>query len=384
MLEANPGSGRGIVRSTDRNTLAVDLISRILNEAPVSITYVGRDLIYKECNQEGARSMGLTRERVIGRHLHQVVPERPELWRTVEKVIGTGRSVHSLPVQVTWPFRPTDGPLHYLMSCIADKDAAGHVLGAVVVRLDVTDLVRTGERLERQTELLERLKERKDRFISIASHELKNPITTIKGYAQLLEKYLGKDKDPKLHQFAQNISLQVDKISLLINDLLDVSKIEQGKLELRKHTFDITKLIRRIATEMQKNSPRHHIRFGVRKRHEVYADEDRIGQVLINLISNAIKYSPKGGDIIVGLDDEDRALTVSVKDMGIGINKSDIPRLFSRFFRSTRSAESRISGSGLGLFICKQIIRKHGGLIWVKTKPHKGSTFYFSLPKETG
>lgn len=224
----------------------------------------------------------------------------------------------------------------------------------------------------------EELEKRKDEFISIASHELRTPITIIKIYTQFLEKNLIKDKKAKV--YTEKIQSQIERLVQLINSLLDVSKIQSGKIAIKKEKLDLNELIKNIVADMNHSSSQHKITFkSTKKIRETFADKELLSRVIINLISNAIKYSPKAQKVIVNLSNTKQSQIVSVKDFGIGIPKKEQRKIFERFYRVS-NAEKNVQGLGLGLYIAFQIIKLHGGILWVKSNKNKGSTFYFSIP----
>jgi signal transduction histidine kinase len=227
--------------------------------------------------------------------------------------------------------------------------------------------------------LMQQVKEnqqRKDEFISIASHELKTPLTSIKGYLELLLER--EDKQPN-KQFAQKAWENANKLEKLIKDLLDVSKIQSGQLELSMKEFSIDDLLDETISAIQMISGTHEI---IRKdnfnNEVISADRQRIEQVLTNLLSNAIKYSPGQKMVIVYSKKTETELIIKVKDFGMGIPKEEQLNIFERFYRS-KNMSITISGFGLGLYICRDIIKRHNGKIWVEAE-EKGSAFYFSLP----
>ena len=222
--------------------------------------------------------------------------------------------------------------------------------------------------------------EQKDYFISMASHELKTPITSIKGYVQILQSmYKGSD-DAVLIRSLDRVHVQIEKLTSLIGDLLDVSKIRTGSLTFDQQKFDINQLIREQIEEYKIIHPTFKIEFKNNASIPVFADRERIRQVLINLISNAIKYSPQNANILLKSKIEKHKVSISVKDQGIGIDKSYQEKIFERFYRVEGKSEKTFPGFGIGLFIASEIIRQHKGDIGVESKPGKGSRFYFSLP----
>lgn len=236
-----------------------------------------------------------------------------------------------------------------------------------------------GNAVVRMRDNLRQFEQRKDDFIKMASHELKTPVTTIKGYAQLLQLHTA-EKDPFLTNSLSAIERQVAKLTKLITDLLDATKIETGQLTIKKEIFPISEIINPLENEVRAISRTHSLVINQHADPLIYADRDRISQVLSNLLENAIKYSPGGSQVIItaGLD-RDSAI-ISFEDFGIGISKTDEEKIFERFYRATGKNEDTFPGFGIGLFIVKEIITLHKGRVWVKSEKGKGSTFFISLP----
>jgi signal transduction histidine kinase len=194
---------------------------------------------------------------------------------------------------------------------------------------------------------------------------------------QILEHKMQADENL---DFVDKTLKQVNKLTDLISDLLDVSKIQTGKLELSRSDFDLSSLLNDVVDNIQKTTLQHQIfLYTNNKKLMVNADRDRIEQVVINLLANAIKYSPNAKNITVAADIKDKNIVVSVKDHGIGIPQDDIDNVFTRFFR-VRGLASTFAGLGIGLYISSEIIKRHGGDIWVESEIDKGSTFYFTIP----
>jgi len=223
------------------------------------------------------------------------------------------------------------------------------------------------------------IERRKDDFLSIASHELKTPLTTIKGYVQALERTVPKESSDKFKTILNKTAMHVNKLNNLITELLDVSRIQTGNLELHKTEFDFDKLVEETIEGLQNAAHHHKISIEGKSKAMVSADESHIVQVLNNLISNAIKYAPDSPRILVYVSAVSEYVKVSVTDYGMGISLEDQKRLFERFFRAGE-IQQRFPGMGIGLYICDQIIKNHGGTLWVQSEKGKGSTFNFTLP----
>lgn len=224
------------------------------------------------------------------------------------------------------------------------------------------------------------LEKQKDDFIGIATHELKTPVTSIKAYAQILLKRFKKDGNEAAADMVEKMDAQLNKLIGLIADLLDVTKIEGGRLELHEEYYDFNDLVNEVAEELQRTTDEHTIILELDPSTKIYGDKERIGQVLSNLISNAIKYSPTTSDIIIKSSVEKNGITLCVIDKGVGISKENQEKVFERFYRVSGPNSFTFPGLGLGLYISYEIIKRQGGKIWVLSEPGKGSTFCFSLP----
>lgn len=229
-----------------------------------------------------------------------------------------------------------------------------------------------------------KVEKEKDEFLSIASHELKTPLTSIKAYVQLLERKLKLDKESSEAGFVAKVQGQIEKLNTLITDLLDVSKIENGKLKINKKPVNLENLINNaIETIIQTHDQREVKieRHGTKPDILIPLDEIRIEQVLINFLTNAIKYSPDNNQVIVTtfVDEEAEEVRVNVTDFGIGIPDFKQDAVFKKFYRVEESS-LQFQGMGIGLFICSEIIKQHHGSVGVSSIVDEGSTFYFTLP----
>ncbi len=220
---------------------------------------------------------------------------------------------------------------------------------------------------------------KKDEFISIASHELKTPVTSLKAYTQILQSTFNDQNNAPAAEMLSKMNKQVDKLTTLIVDLLDVTKIEKGELVFEMEDFDFNELVKEIAEEMQRTTNTHKIILDLNDCDPVKGDRNRIGQVIVNFISNAIKYSPNGERIFIKTFCEKNKVRLSVKDDGIGIPREEHRNIFKRFFRVSSKSNYTFPGMGLGLFISSEIIKRHGGRIFFESDEGKGATFSFEI-----
>ena len=269
--------------------------------------------------------------------------------------------------EVTYRIMTLKGTTKWISSrAIVLRDDSGKPVRMLGATLDTT--------LQKKTE------QEKSDFLSMASHELKTPLTSMKMFIELLQKQIEELDLEKPGYFITRIHDQANRLSELTNDLLDVSRIETGKLRLNKKKFKLEKLITETVEGIQPSSPEHPIVVDDIEDVTILADRYRLYQVLVNLLTNAVKYSPAGKKIIVTGRKDGSHIIVSVKDFGIGIPKNQQERIFERLYQVSEPKEKTYPGLGLGLFISREIIERHKGELWVESVKGKGSTFIFKLP----
>jgi signal transduction histidine kinase len=222
----------------------------------------------------------------------------------------------------------------------------------------------------------------KSEFVSMASHELRTPLTGIIGLTQtLLSTDIEITEEEKAH-YLKIIEMEGKRLSNLLNELLDITRIETGVVEIHQETVDMNNLVEETlqllqvppAIAMEVITPKEHF--------QAWADKDRVKQVLTNVLDNAIRYSNSEGAITVRLGEQDHQVVVSVQDKGTGISQDEIPKIFNKFYRARSARMAKTKGSGLGLTIAKSIVELHGGKIWVQSEQGKGSVFSFTLPQK--
>jgi signal transduction histidine kinase len=228
----------------------------------------------------------------------------------------------------------------------------------------------------------------KTEFMSVASHELKIPMTSIKGYAKLLILGTGGDLTERQTQFLDIISTNVDRMDRLVSDLLDVSRIEAGRLRIEMGQVDLHEVVETVVEAVRAEIEAKQLALAIDIPSSlplVWGDHDRVIQIFTNLISNAYKYTPDGGQIHIQVNGQtdpasSGCLTVSIRDTGVGISPEDQERLFTKFFRAEDPRVRDVPGTGLGLSITKSLVETHGGEIWFQSEPDQGTTFTFTLP----
>ena len=219
--------------------------------------------------------------------------------------------------------------------------------------------------------------QRKDDFIGMVSHELKTPLTSLKGYLQLI-KLKAQNKDVFTTNAVEKTLKQVKKMTTMINGFLNISRLESGKIHVNKESFDIAHLLGDIREETSDLYPTHNLQFHPADSVILKADHDKLGQVILNFISNAVKYSPANSTIIINCYSDEDTLEIKVSDQGKGIPKADLSKVFERYYRVEEN--NGIAGFGIGLYLCSEIIERHGGKIWAESILGSGSVFSFSIP----
>lgn len=246
------------------------------------------------------------------------------------------------------------------------QNASGRVVATVSMISDITGR--------------KELEKRKDDFVNIASHELKTPITSIKLFLNAISPIIRKTTDSKAIKMLESLNDQTDRLQRLVNDLLDVSRLQTGKMVFSRETFRLDSLIQEVVWGLSGMANDKRLVVNHLPKVQVKADRFRIYQVLTNLVTNAIKYSPNSDKIIINLVKEGKCATVSIQDFGIGIAKNEQSKIFNRLYQVSDDHSQTFPGFGMGLFIAKQIVRRHEGKIWVQSEKGKGATFFFSLP----
>jgi PAS domain S-box-containing protein len=353
------------------------MLAAIVNNSDDAIVSKTLEGVITSWNKAAARMFGYSEAEAVGKHISLIIPR--ERLSEEDYIIGEirkGNSVsHFETVRVTRSGNSI--PISLTVSPILSEDKKT-VIGASKIARDISEKVAAHNELERLYQQVKHLNEKKDEFIAMTTHELKTPVTSLRGFLQLLQMHT--DSNDKNALFVERGIKQVDKLSMLINDLVEFSKLQAGNLGMHFEIFDMKVLVE-DCLELYAASNSHPIKLHVSGSLEVNADRLRIEQVIDNLVSNAVKYSPEGGVVEIDLEGREHEVMVRVKDEGIGIDDKLMDKLFSQFFRAVEPGYN-IPGLGMGLYITREIIERHGGSINVESTLGKGSVFSFVLPKQ--
>jgi PAS domain S-box-containing protein len=320
---------------------------------------------------------GYAKDEVVGQPLSMLLP--PERFHELEEMrakVAISGALRDIEVRS----KRKDGEMIYLsLSVSAIRDVEEKIVGFLRVAKDVTEKKRYERRLKE-------LDQMKSDFVSNVSHELRTPLTSIKGSVDNMLDGLTGTLNEKQMRYLTRIKANTDRLSRLINDLLDLSRIEAGRTELRPATLSLTALAEEVAEQLRPLATEKLIRLELPPpdlQVTVWADRDKVTQVLMNLMGNAVKFTPPEGKVTVALEKEGGdCVQISVADTGPGILPEERHKIFSRFYQVANINKEKPRGSGLGLAISKALVEMHGGKIWVESETGQGSTFYFTLPAQ--
>ena len=342
-----------------------DYLASIVQTVRESLIVLDPEFKVLSVNEHFLKTFKVTNEDTISKLLYRLGNGQwniPALKELLESVLPTNNPVENFEVEHDFPHIGKK-----LMLLNAHRiELEGQYKDRILLAIeDITDR----REIER----------RKDDFLSIASHELKTPLTTIKGLVQMMQRTIPVEVSEKFKIMLDKTSVYINRLNNLIAELLDVSRIQTGNIELHKDSFDFDKLVHETVEVIQSANKFHEIQVVGHIGEQVTADESHIVQVINNLLSNGIKYAPDSKKVVVHLSRVSNFIKFSVTDQGLGIKPEDQKKIFDRFYR-VGEIQQRFPGMGIGLYICEQIIKNHGGTLWVESEPGKGSTFSFTLP----
>jgi PAS domain S-box-containing protein len=349
------------LRTSEEALYRLAAIVESSDDAIVSKTLEG---IITSWNTAAERLFGYSAEEAIGKHITLIIP--PELYYEEEEIISRLRQGKRIEHYETVRLRKDGTPVDVSLSISPVRDRTGTIIGGSKIARDIS---------ERRA-----LERRKDEFIGMASHELKTPITSLKGFTHLLQRRIKNSGDEECLRFLARMDSQIDRLTILVNDLLSITQMQKGELAYRMERFELAQLVQETIENVQGATQTHRLLLESTVAAFVYGDRDRLGQVLTNLLTNAIKYSRHADRVIVHMAVQEGNVVVNVQDFGIGIAQEYQQKIFERFFHVTDPEEKTYPGLGIGLYISRQIIERHQGRLWVQSRKGEGSTFSFHLP----
>jgi PAS domain S-box-containing protein len=349
-----------------------ELFQTISYNSPLGI-YILQDEKLQYTNPHLQKITGYSPQELAGRDLLSLVSLED---RDVVKsnTVFTLREVSPYPCE--YRILNKNGQIKWVMQTVSPI----HYLGKAAILGNLMDITER-KYLERKVTEYEELSKLKSDLLATVSHELRTPLATIKGYSTLILDYYSRLDSDETKDYLRSIDISTDRLTKLVDNLLDTSRMEAGLLKLEKSPTSMTQLIKGVATEASIRADQYRIVAKLIKRlPKVNIDAKRIRQVLDNLIDNAIKYSPPGTEITISADKSVKELLVSVTDQGPGIPVGELTNIFERMYRIEQRLYSGADGIGLGLYICQRLVQSHGGRIWAENMPGKGSAFKFTLP----
>jgi len=340
------------------------MLSAIVSYSDDAIISKDLNSIVTSWNSSAERLFGFAAEEMIGQSIVKLIPanrltEEPEI---IARIKGGQRVDHFETKRVTKYGKLIDVSL----TISPVMDLSGRIIGISKIARDITD--------KKQEE------QRKNDFIAIVSHELKTPLTSMRSYVQLALAKAVERVDPFTENILTRAETQTRKMTALIQDFLNLSRLEEGKMSLHVSDFSLKGLMDELMSDTLTLSGTHEIRYEACDDVMLSADREKIGQVLTNLVGNAIKYSPEGSTVTMRCKLEDAHVEFSVTDLGLGISKADQSRLFERFYRVETGHHGHVSGFGIGLYLVSEILKLHGAEISVDSDLGLGATFSFVLP----
>ncbi|MCL6519729.1 MAG: PAS domain-containing protein [Armatimonadetes bacterium] len=337
-------------------------LEHIIESVYAGLLMVNKDGRITQMNASARSMFGAQGKDVLGKMYYEVIDE-PKVKDILVQCLTENTEIAS---EIS--LRLDESERIYQVQTALVKGEEQQPIGVVAIFNDITE-IRNVERM-------------KTAFVSTVSHELRTPLTSIKGFISTLlmdeEGYYDRDTQ---REFYTIIDTECDRLTRLISDLLNVSRIEAGRaLELNLKPVNLPNLIEKVVTVQKSYTNKHTFKIELDDLPEITADEDKVDQILTNLTNNAIKYSPKGGQITITGTSKDGMVTISVADQGMGIPKDHLPKVFERFHRVDNRDTREVGGTGIGLYLVKHLVEAHGGKIWVESELGKGSTFTFTLP----
>ncbi|MEW5790228.1 MAG: PAS domain-containing protein [Pseudomonadota bacterium] len=382
LLDQNRRVEAEVVQRTRELVIQKRFVERVVDNAPAGIAYLDQHLTYRLANPEFARLLGLSQEALLGRPAVELpLGDEQQMQAQLLQVLASGESCRCLNMPFAAP--AGDRTCHWDITFYPVLGEDGQIEGVLIFTLEVSDRVEN-ERLQReQIAHLQQVDRLKGEFLSVISHELRTPLNYIMGFASILGEEMAGPLSEQQHGCLQNILSGSRRMLLLVNDLLDFTKMQSGKFELAPRPTEYVPLAMSVLEALRPLAEQKRITLRAELQPALLAhcDESRTVQLLTNLLDNAIKFTPAGGTVQLCAFLQGGELVTEVRDDGIGIAAEDLPRLFSPFHQLDMSSTRQAGGTGLGLCICKALVESHGGRITAASPgPGQGAVFRFTLP----
>lgn len=349
-----------------------ELLESVSHSSPLAI-YIAQDEKLQYINPQFQKITGFSKTELLGRELLSFVAIE-DIDVVKSSMVFTLREANSYPCE--YRILNKTGQIKWVMQTVAPIHYEGReaILGNL---MDITER----KYLERKVIEYEELSKMKSDLLATVSHELRTPLATIKGYSTMILDYFAKLTSDETKEYLKSIDNSTDRLTKLVDNLLETSRLEAGLLHLEKKPVSLSQLIEGVAAEaVVRDNQRHVFTTKAKKLPRANIDPKRIRQVLDNLIDNATKYSPQGTEIGIAAEQSGNELLVSVADQGPGIPAAELTNIFDRMYRIEQRVYSGADGMGLGLYICQRLVTAHGGKIWAESTVGKGSTIKFTLP----
>jgi len=339
----------------------------LYEEAPNAYFSVGINGCIERANRSATELLGYSLDELVGRPVFDLYADTPNGKAKAQGMFQrflAGEEIRNEELEM----RRADGSKVWIsLSVRPIHDKEGRVVASRSVVADITEH--------------KKLDQLKDDFIGLVSHELRSPLTVITGAVNTALTEGARLSLEETRQLLKDAASEAESLSHLVGNLLEMSRVQANRLVLYAEAISVKKVIQDTVEEMKRQSSAHQFIVNIpRKLPPVYADPLRLERVLHNLLENAVKYSPQGGQVQVSVKPEEEHLVIGISDQGIGISLSDEAKLFEPFQRLGESRLEGVRGLGLGLLVCRRLVEAHGGRIWVKSEPGWGSTFFFTLP----
>ena len=360
-------------------------MDRIIAHAPIGIGFMDHDLVFRMANPALARFLGLDREAMLGKHVFALLPEaEPQFGGIMRQVLESGTAFTTDAAPFVYELDGEKRVTYWDYTYAAVPDGAGRPAGILVANIEVSARIQLLEIMRDQVDRLRELDRLKTDFINAASHELRTPLTSVIGYTDFLAEGVGGALTPDQQRYVAQISKGAARLRRLVEDLLDVALMEAGTFQVKPAPADLAWVVRDVVESLRPQAQAASVALRVEIAHAplpTVMDPARIGQAVLNLVTNAIKFTPAGGTVVVRASEHEGRRRVEVRDEGPGVTAELHQRVFEKFFRGATEGSRPAPGAGLGLAIAKGLVEAHGGSIGLDSTPGRGASFWLDLPE---